>query len=221
MSMLVLDDIFYTFHPLQEEVEAHSIFNFSTQAKESNLHRLIVNTPFEIIPELIYTDGNLPYFLELSNPYLTTANERYRVDTWWYTYSKCAYYIPNFIYRLNFTQIKHWMTCLAIYSQAFFDNHPTGIWVYRLGEKLFIFLKIDGKLHSVKTFNAASPDDGSYAVLKMLEAVPTSLSSMTLWTNEADTFHLQILYKYVANIQVDQSKPLKLLHQIMLKSCAL
>ncbi len=221
MTLIVFEDTYYTFDPHQDQVKPFSILDLKHYANELSNSRVIVNTPFQIVPELMYEDGMLPLILEMSNPYLTANIDRYRVDTWRHTYIKCAYYIPNALHQLNGASFRHWMSCLASYNEDFFNKHPTAFWVYRLHDTLHLFLKIEGKLQAAKMIKAVSPDDSSYIILKILEPYTAALDKMTLWTNESDPFHLQILYKFIASVKVAQTEPMKLLHQIVQQSCAL
>ncbi len=217
---MFLDDIFYTFHPSQDQVKPQSILDLNAQSDIQGVGTIIVNTPYQIIPELMYEDGYQSIILDSSYPYLTTNEDRYHVDTWWSLYAKCVYYLPNMVFQHKPLKFKHWMSCLAQYNEDFFLKHPTGIWALRVRDTLYVFFKINGSFYGAHRIKAASPDDSSYLILKLLEPYAPALEAMTLWTNDSDPMNHQILSRFIAQIKVETAPTLTLLHQIIQKSCA-
>lgn len=181
---------------------------------------VLIDSPYVIIPEALYRPGIDPLMLQDKYPYLSVSQSRYGVDTWIGNYAKCVYYIPDKYYRLG-NQHKHWLTCLASYNQNFFDLHDNGIWSLRIKEKLYTFIKLNRVLKEIKIIHAPSPDDSTYHLLKITETMQEYQSSLSLWTNENNQQHLNILSQYIPSvITTDQELPV-LLHDIIRISCAL
>lgn len=219
--LLGLEGYVVWYEPGTSAVSIKSEFEWigDTGFYEVGHRKLLLDSPYVIIPEALYSPGHDPLILQDRYPYLSVSQSRYAVDTWIGNYAKCIYYVPDKYYRKGY-QYMHWLTCLSAYNQKFFDQHDNGIWSLRMKEKLYTFIKINRVLKGIKIIHAPSPDDSTYHLLKIAETMQAYQSSLSLWTNENNQQHLNILCQYIPSVITTDQELTVLLHDIISYTCA-
>ncbi|MEP7322284.1 MAG: hypothetical protein ABI761_10205 [Saprospiraceae bacterium] len=223
-GLVGFENQFFVLNPSQNnDVNLRSNLEWDREVEseliENNQATIIIDSPFVLVPETMYVPGMDPLLLQDKYPYLSLSATRYQADTWTNFYTKCVFYIPDKYYRLKGKQYHHWLTSLAVYNQKFFDAHDTGIWAFRLKDKLYVFVKVNRVLQQVKILNCPSPDDSTYHLLKIVETIKEYQSILTIWTNEYNNFHLSILNQYIPNVIVNDIELPKLLIEIISPLC--
>lgn len=220
---IAFDDQFIFFDPASSELAFKSALEWDHTALQSTTDRstssLVIDSPFVLVPESLYSPGSDSLLLQDKYPYLTLSSSRYSVDTWTSNYAKCVYYIPDKYYNSGAQPFKHWLTCLAQYNQIFFDAHDTGIWALRMKSKIYVFVKVNRALKEVKVIHAPSPDDSTYHLLKIVESIKGHQNQMAIWTNENNKLHLSVLSQYLPHIVTTDMDLSLLIRDIISNTC--
>jgi hypothetical protein len=204
MSWIVFDDIFFIYDPDQSLFSSHpiSLLQPGMSAKESKRINLVVDTPFQLVPELSYEPSAAPVFLQAVHPYTHFQSNQVRVDTWTSHYLRCIYYMPQQLQKLNAEKSIHWMSCLENFSREFFREVHTGIFSLRIFDFLYLMIQVDKSLKEAIRLHVPSPDDSTYYILKWIEKYKSRQGDFVLYTNEKAPAHIRILKKYLNAVRL-------------------
>jgi hypothetical protein len=222
MSLILFDDIFFIF-----DVSSDSILQKSSLELKEELDRLqeskhdfeiFIESPSILVPEHMYESADNQLLLNQAHPWLLPSLNQIKVNTLISCYSKCVFYIPEFLIAYT-DHISHLFQLLALGSENFFDQRSNGLWSLKVKEHLFSVLKVENALKDIRSWRMISPDDSTFHLLKMVEPYREHQLDFAIWTNENDDHHLSILSKYIPTIRVEQKTELPLLKELLTKSC--
>ncbi len=218
---MVFDDIFFIYYHAQEVLESFpntELSNFLQSSQDSYL-KIIGDFPHVIVPEKMYETGYEALLLNQGHPYILPASYQCKVETWPSNYIKCIYYLPLKYIRLHSESV-HLYSILSDLSKSFFDKRSSGIWSFRIQNKLYSITKMNNLLQEVKTIRVDSPDDSTFYILKLVEKYSMHQPAISVWTNETNAHHVRILKKYVSEVILERRETVELVKEIMKNTCA-
>jgi hypothetical protein len=204
MSWIVFDDIFFIYDPDQSIFSSHPIALLQPgfQSQESKKINLVVDTPFQLVPELSFEESRAAILLQAVHPFTHFQSSQVRVDTWTGHYTRCVYYIPMYLQKLNARNSFHWMSCIENFTREFFREVHTGICSLRIYDTLYMMIQVDKSLKEAVRVQVSSPDDSTYYLLKWLEKYKSRQGDFVLYTNEKAPAHIRILKKYLSSVRL-------------------
>jgi hypothetical protein len=220
MSLMLFDDIFFIFDKSEDTIVSKSVLEFDQFVRENSLAELefYQDLPYVLIPEIMYQEGEHQFLINQKYPHLLPAYSYIKADTWPMHFIKCVYYVPKVLVNHR-EQVFHLYTAFSKWSEVFFEKHSYGLWAFKLQNKMMVFLRINNGLKEGKSFEIRSPDEAGFHLLKMLEPYKEYQHDMTLWTNESDPYHLQIMSKYIPAIKVEKNDVKFLIKNILATTC--
>jgi len=203
-AWIVFDNIFFIYDPDQSLFSSHpvTLLQPNSDRFESRQIDLIVDTPFQLVPEHSFNEYSKGIIMHAIHPYSRLQNQQIKVDTWSSQYIKCIYYLPKSLQQLNTKNYLHWMSCVERWSRRFFDKVHTGMCSIRIFDHIYILIQVEKSLKEALKLHVPSPDDSSYFLLKLIEKYKAYQEDFTLFTNEKAPAHIRILKKYLYEVEV-------------------
>ena len=222
MSWIVFDDIFFIYDSDQSIFSSHPIALLTPDLPGPGLKKinLIVNTPFQLVPEQSFDESTATLVLQSVYPYTHFHHNQVRVDTWTNHYARCIYYLPQALQQLRAKNYLHWMTCVENYSSGFFSEVHNGICSLRIYDTLYILIQVDKSLKEAVRLHVPSPDDSTFHLLKWLEKYKTRQADFVLFTNEKTPAHIRILKKYLSAVRLLPGDKENIIPEIIKTLCA-
>lgn len=204
MSWIIFDDIFFIYDPDQAILSSHpySLLQQDLRHPDSKKINLIVDTPFQLVPEEGYEESGNSLILHTVQPLIPIQNSQIKVDTWSGSYARCVYYIPRELQHLNAANYMHWMSGIERFSRGFFKEVHTGLVSIRVYDTLYVLIQVRKVLKEAVRLQVPSPDDSSFHLLKWVEKYRAHQSDFILWTNESSPSHVRILKKYLSEVRI-------------------
>lgn len=223
MSLIVFDDIFIIYDLFNDSIESKSILDFSQYLRNSNTSNtdltLFMELPYVLIPEIMYEDGEGQLLINHKYPHILPGKRSIKTDTWPLHTTKCIYYIPQTLYGHRH-QVYHLYSAFSKWSEDFFNKHSSGLWTFKIQNRLIAFLRLNSDLKEVRSFEVQGPDESSFQLLKLMESYKDFQYEITLFTNETDPYFLQIMSKYISRIEIEKRDENNLIKDILALSCA-
>lgn len=222
MSWIVFDDIFFILkegiNPLTLYSRADLFPSLEEHAAQGGM-RIILDTPFQLVPESLYDEKSGLNLVQAILPYPGYGESAVRTETWPSTYSKIIYYLPAPFGPYHASETLHWMTCLAAYAQAWFDRHHTGLFTLRIQDTMYNLVQVNKVLKEASKLRLPSPDDSTYFTLKLVEKYRSHQQAFKVWTNDPSTAHLRILKKFVPEVSLLQPPGPEMIKEIIQGAC--
>lgn len=224
ISWIVFDDRLFIYDPDQSVFSSHPLSLFNSEAGAyalgSKRINLVVDTPFQLVPESGYEEQSKSIIAQSISPFVNVAASRVQVDTWSGSYAKCIYYLPLAFQGLKANNYLHWMSCIEKYSQPLMDKLDSALYCIRIFDTLYVLLQIDKSLKEAVTLFVPSPDDSSFHLLKLIEKYKEHQDQLTLITNETQPAHIRILKKFIPEVILIEKEQEVLIPEIIKTACA-
>lgn len=222
MSWIVFDDIFFVLkdgiNPLTIFAHTDLLPSLEEQDARGTL-RMILDTPFQLIPESQYEEKSRFALLQTILPYLIPGEQEILTDTWPASYVKCVYHLPPQFGRFLPLETHHWMSCLAAYAQPWFDRHHTGLFTVRVQDTQYNLVQVNKVLKEASKHRLPSPDDSTYFTLKLVEKYRAHQQDFKVWTNDSSAAHLRILKKFIPVVNLLQPAGPEIITEIIHTAC--
>ncbi len=222
MSWIVFDDIFFVLkegiNPLTIYAQSDLLPSLEESAAQGTM-RIILDTPFQLIPESQYDEKSRFTLLQAIFPYSGYSEQRIITDTWPANYCKCIYSLPAQFGKYLPLETWHWMSCLAAYAQPWFDRHHTGLFTVRVQDTIYNLVQVNKVLKEASKHRLPSPDDSTYFTLKLVEKYRAHQQAFKVWTNDPSAAHLRILKKFIPEVSLLQPAGPEIITEIIHTAC--